>query len=220
MTGFRYHALALTTSVVTLAVGVVVGVGPLSQAQTTKHREQVAALQHRQAALTERLATAEARAGDDRSLAEALAGPLTAGRLKARTVVVVAAPGADPALVRRTVADLKAAGATVTGTLSSHDVYVDPGKAQSPLEDLVLRLVPPGVEFTDGASAIERVGTVLARSTVSAADPTPAADGPEGRRGDRRAARARCAEAAGRPGTAGGVRRGGRRAALRTAARQ
>ena len=54
-------------------------------------------------------------------------------------------------------------------------MYVDPGKAQSPLEDLVLRLVPPGVEFTDGASAIDRVGTVLARSTVSAADPTPAA---------------------------------------------
>ena len=128
MTGFRYHALALTTSVVTLAVGVVVGVGPLSQAQTTKHREQVAALQHRQAALTERLATAEARAGDDRSLAQALAGPLTAGRLKARTVVVVAAPGADPALVRRTVADLKAAGATRDGHAALTECVRRPGQ--------------------------------------------------------------------------------------------
>ena len=45
MTGFRYHALALASSVVTLAVGVVVGVGPLSEAQTAKHREQAAALQ-------------------------------------------------------------------------------------------------------------------------------------------------------------------------------
>ena len=44
MTGFRYHALALTTSVVTLAVGVVVGVGPLSEAQTSKQQDQVAAL--------------------------------------------------------------------------------------------------------------------------------------------------------------------------------
>jgi Copper transport outer membrane protein, MctB len=175
VTGFRYHALALTTSVVTLAVGVVVGVGPLSQAQTTKQRDQVAALQHRQAVLGQSLATARARAVDDRSLAQALAGPLTAGRLKSRTVVVVAAPGADKTLVRRTAADLKAAGATVTGTLSLTDVYVDPGKAQSPLEDLVLRLVPPGVVFADGATAIDRVGTVLARSTVTAAVPPPTA---------------------------------------------
>jgi hypothetical protein len=43
---------------------------------------------------------------------------------------------------------------------------VDPAKAQSPLEDLSLRLVPPGVEFADGALPIERVGTVLARATV------------------------------------------------------
>lgn len=174
MAGFRYHALALATSVVTLAVGVVVGVGPLSESQTTKHREQAAALQERVAGLRDRLGTVKARAGDDRALAQALNGPLTAERLKDRTVVVVAAPGADRALVRRMTGDLKRAGATVTGTLKLTDVYVDPGKAQSPLEDLVLRLVPPGVEFTDGASSIERVGTVLARSTVTAADNPPA----------------------------------------------
>jgi hypothetical protein len=174
VTGFRYHALALTTSVVTLAVGVVVGVGPLSEVQTRKHQDQVAALQHRQAALSQSLATTRARAGDDRALAEALAGPLMADRLKGRTVVVVTAPGAARPLVRRTIADLKAAGATVTGTVSLSDVYVDPGKAQSPLEDLVLRLVPPGVTFTPGSTAIDRVGTVLARSTVTAAAQPPA----------------------------------------------
>jgi hypothetical protein len=175
VTGFRYHALAVVSSVATLAVGVVVGVGPLSEAQTTKHREQAAALQHRQASLHGRLATLQAQAGQDRALAKALAEPLTAGKLTSRTVVVVAAPGADPALVRRTAAALHTAGATVTGTLSLTKVYVDPGKAQSPLEDLVLRLVPPGVEFTDGASSIERVATVLARSTVTASDKPPTA---------------------------------------------
>jgi hypothetical protein len=175
VTGVRYHALAVVSSVATLAVGVVVGVGPLSEAQTTKHREQAAALQDRQATLHGRLSTLQARAGQDRALAKALAGPLTADRLKSHSVVVVAAPGADPALVRRTAADLHNAGATVTGTLSLTKVYVDPGKAQSPLEDLALRLVPPGVVFTDGASSIERVGTVLARSTVTAADDPPTA---------------------------------------------
>jgi hypothetical protein len=175
--GFRYHSLALASAVVTLAVGVVLGVGPLSQAQTTKHDEQTAALQQRQDGLRGRLATLRARAADDHALAKALAGPLTANRLKGRTVVVIAAPGAAKALVRRTSADLTSAGATVTGTLSLTPTYVDPSKAQSPLEDLALRLVPPGVEFTDGASAIARVGTVLARSTVTAADkPSTAID--------------------------------------------
>jgi len=158
MTGFRYHALALVSSVVTLAVGVVVGVGPLSEAQTSKHREQTAALQHRQATLRDGLATEQAQALDDRTLAEALAGPLTADRLKNRTVVVIAAPGADRALVRRTAADLTRAGATVTGKLFLSGVYVDPGKAQSPLEDLALRLVPPGVQFTPTANAIGGLG--------------------------------------------------------------
>ena len=174
MTGFRYHSLALASAVVTLAVGVVVGVGPLSQAQTGKHTKQTTALQHREAGLRARLATLRARAADDHALAVALAGPLTADRLKGRTVVVVAAPGADKSLVRRTASDLKLAGATVTGTLSLTAVYVDPGKAQSPLEDLALRLVPPGVQFTPTANAIARVGTVLARSTVTAAAKPPA----------------------------------------------
>jgi hypothetical protein len=61
---------------------------------------------------------------------------------------------------------LEDAGATVAATLTLTDTYVDPAKAQSPLEDLSLRLVPPGVEFPDGALPIERVGTVLARATV------------------------------------------------------
>jgi hypothetical protein len=65
-------------------------------------------------------------------------------------------------------AGLDGAGATVTGTLQLTRTYVDPARAQSPLEDLSLRLVPPGVEFPDDATAIDRVGTVLARATVRA----------------------------------------------------
>jgi hypothetical protein len=175
MTGLRYHSLALASALVTLGVGVVVGVGPLSQAQTTKHAAQTAAMQHRVGALRERLATARARSVEDHAMAMALAGPLTANQLDGRTVVVVAAPGATRSLIRSTSAALTAAGATVTGTLSLTDVYLDPGKAQSPLEDLALRLVPPGVTFTDGASPIAHVGTVLARSLVSADDKPPTA---------------------------------------------
>lgn len=166
MAGVRYHGLALATSVVTLAVGVVIGVGPLAEQQTSRHTAQTTALRARQATLDDRIAASTTAAREDRALADVLAKPLVRGALADKTVVIVAAPGADRSLVRRTARVVKRAGATVTGTLSLSGVYVDPGSAQSPLEDLVLRLVPPGVNFAAGASPIERVGTVLARATV------------------------------------------------------
>ncbi|MGZ4640327.1 MAG: copper transporter, partial [Actinomycetes bacterium] len=173
MSGIRYHALALTTSVVTLAVGVVVGVGPLAEQQATRHTAQTRALRDGQTALRGRLAAAHAASQADSALAAALAAPLEKGALAGRTVLVVAAPGADRALVRRTAAVVKRAGATVTGTLSLTRAYVDPDRAQSPLEDLALRLVPPNVTFPDGATPIQRVGTVLARATVTDATTPP-----------------------------------------------
>ncbi|MGZ4591696.1 MAG: copper transporter [Actinomycetes bacterium] len=173
MSGIRYHALALTTSVVTLAVGVVVGVGPLAEQQATRHTAQTRALRDGQTALRGRLAAAHAASQADSALAAALAAPLEKGALAGRTVLVVAAPGADRALVRRTAAVVKRAGATVTGTLSLTRAYVDADKAQSPLEDLALRLVPPNVTFPDGATPIQRVGTVLARATVTNATTPP-----------------------------------------------
>jgi hypothetical protein len=173
MSGFRYHGLALATCAVTLVVGIVVGVGPLTAEQTRKHTAATAQLNNRQAALTQRLDASTTAAGEDQALARALAKPLVHGALADRTVLVVAAPGADTALVRRTAKAVKDAGAILAGTLSLTKVYVDPGKAQSPLEDLALRLVPPGVTFADGASPIARVGTVLARATVTKATSPP-----------------------------------------------
>lgn len=168
----RYHALAAATSVVTLAAGVVVGVGPLAQRQVVEHNRQVGALRDQLSRLEASLAAASREARRDQAFAEALARPVTRGRLSGSTVLVVAVPGADRALVRRTTTVLRRAGATVTGTLSLTATYVDPAKAQSPLEDLALRLVPPDVTFTHGARPIERVGTVLARATVTT-DPRP-----------------------------------------------
>jgi copper transport outer membrane protein MctB len=173
MPGFRYHALALATSAVTLAVGVVVGVGPLAAQQATKHKSETQNLREHQRALKQRLATSTATAREDRALAQTLAKPLVRNALADKTVLVVAAPDADPALVRRAARVVRNAGGRVTGTLSLTGTYVDPGKAQSPLEDLALRLVPPNVTFADGASPIERVGTVLARATVTDATTPP-----------------------------------------------
>ena len=47
------------------------------------------------------------------------------------------------------------------------ELGAEDGEAFLTLEDLALRLVPPRVTFPSGATPIDRVSTVLARSTVS-----------------------------------------------------
>jgi len=173
VSSLRYHGLALGASVVTLALGVVLGVGPITDHQDAVHAASADALKARQAALTDRLRTATTRAATDQALARSLTKPLLRNQLDGRQVLLVAAPGAERATLRRTSTAVRQAGASVTATLTVRADYVDPTKAQSPLEDLALRLVPPGVTFADGATPIARVGTVLARSTVTK-DPSAA----------------------------------------------
>ena len=174
------HLLSLLATGLALVLGLGLGAGPVSEgslADTTAQRDR---LQARADRLQARVAALRRERAADAAVVSALAEPLVGDRLEGRTVLVVATPGADPADVRRTRRGLADAGADVTGTLSLRRTFVDPERAQSPLEDLALRLVPPGVEFTDGATPIQRVSTVLARSVVQrpadGADPAAGVD--------------------------------------------
>jgi hypothetical protein len=168
VTGGRHVLLSLAASGLALLLGVVLGAGPVAEqdaagsaAQTRRLTSEVDELQGRLAGLRESSAA-------DAKAVKALAGPLTGGLLESRSVLVVVSPGAREADVAAVRAALEGAGAAITGTLQLQKAYVDPAKAQSPLEDLSLRLVPPGVDFPDGSLPIDRVGVVLARSTVQA----------------------------------------------------
>lgn len=167
MTGARNLLLALVAAVLALALGLALGAGPVVGRSDAARVDRTDRLTARVERLDARVTRLQARAGASDRLAAALAAPLTTGRLKGHSVVLVRTPGAAAADVRRTRAALLGAGAALTGTVTLTPAYLDPAKASSPLEDLALRLVPPGVTFTPGATSIERVDTVLARSTVS-----------------------------------------------------
>lgn len=166
MTGGRHLVLSLLASGLALLLGVGLGAGPVAEDDAASSAGRTAALEQQVADLQGDVSDLRAGAAVDATAVQALVGPLTKGRLEGRTVLVVSSPGAKAKDVRAASAALEDAGATVTGTLRLQKVFVDPARAQSPLEDLSLRLVPPGVDFPDGALPIERVGTVLARSTV------------------------------------------------------
>ena len=168
MTGLRHHLLSLTAAGLGVALGLGLGAGPVTDETVASHESTTARLTDRGDRLQERVDGLTAARSADGELLSAMSAELGTGRLDGRSVLVVATPGARSAVVRRVRADLEASGGTVTGVLTLGENYVDPAQAQAPLEDLALRLVPPGVEFSPGASAIERVGVVLARATVRA----------------------------------------------------
>lgn len=176
MTGGRHLLLSLAASGLALLLGVVVGAGPVAEQDAAGSARQNRALAVRVDDLEGQVAALRDASAADAKAVAAVARPLTAGRLDGRSVLVVTTPGAGDEDVSAVKAALEDAGATLTGTLRLQKAYVDPAKAQSPLEDLSLRLVPPEVDFPDGALPIERVGTVLARSTVQAPDEGDAPD--------------------------------------------
>lgn len=171
MTGVRHLLLAVLAAVLALGLGLALGAGPVvgrSEAGRSARADQLA---KRTVHLQEHVAALQDDARTDQRAMTALAGPLTHGRLEGHSVLLVRTPGVGGALVRRTRAALLGAGASLTGELTVTRTYLDPAKATTPLEDLALRLVPPNVTFADGSTAIERVGVVLARSTVAEQPP-------------------------------------------------
>ena len=166
MSGLRHHLLSLTAAGLGVALGLGLGAGPVTDETVASHEATTQRLTDRGDGLQERVDGLTAARAADGELLSALSGALRTGRLKGRSVLVVASPGARNSDVRRVRTALDAAGGRVTNVLFLTGNYVDPTQAQAPLEDLALRLVPPGVEFTSGSSAIERVGVVLARATV------------------------------------------------------
>ena len=180
MTSVRHLLLSLVAAVLALALGLALGAGPVVGRSDATRGAREDRLTAQAARLQDRLAALEDRARTDSRGVAALAGPLTDGRLEGHSVLLVRTEGARDSEVRRTRAALLGAGASLTGELTVTATYLDPDQATAPLEDLALRLVPPNVEFAPGATAIERVGTVLARATVAAEPPAdPDQDGAE-----------------------------------------
>ena len=180
MTGVRHLTLSVVAAVLALALGLALGAGPVVGRTDASRGAREDRLAAQAARLQDRVAALEDRARTDSRVVAALAGPLTGGRLEGHSVLLVRTPGARDNDVRRTRAALLGAGASLTGELTVTATYLDPDQATAPLEDLALRLVPPNVEFAPGSTAIERVGTVLARATVGAEPPAdPDQDGAE-----------------------------------------
>ena len=165
MIDFRYHIVSLVAVFLALAIGIVLGSGPLDEPIQGTLKSQADSLKKDSDRLRAQISSQNQQlAADERFTAE-VSKAMVPNQLAARTVVVVTLPGVSRDQIAPVTKVLTDAGAKVTGTVRLTDKYVDP-KNTSALEDLALRLVPPGVTFPDNATPMERVATVLAAALV------------------------------------------------------
>ncbi len=170
MITFRYHVISIVAVFLALAVGVLLGSGPLhaeddTVAQPQKDRK-AAVARARAASLQEELRFSDAYA---RGTAERV----VAGRLADRAVTLVTLPGADEA-VTTDVAELVAlAGGTVTARLLVEEELLDVANRQL-VAELATQMQPEtDVAVPPDGTGYERMAALLSHA-VTAEDPAGA----------------------------------------------
>lgn len=154
MIDFRYHLVSIISIFLALAVGIVLGAGPLQQQIGTTLNAEVTQLRKDKAELRAQL---DALSTQDKArntfLVEATPR-LVDGVLLGRTVAVVSLPGADEALTAATVEAVGQAGARVAS-----EVVVQDGWAATDAESVKIR-----------GDAVREAGSAL---DLQPADPKP-----------------------------------------------
>jgi hypothetical protein len=126
MIDFRYHLVSLVSVFLALAVGIVLGAGPLKEPISEGLSQSVASLRQDRDSLNEQLKTSQAGIRNRDTFLTQMQGQLVANQLGGRSVVLVTLPGADGDAVRPLTQALVAAGARVTGRVDVQEAWADP----------------------------------------------------------------------------------------------
>ena len=169
MIDFRYHLVSIVSIFLALAVGIVLGAGPLKEDIGNALTQQTTALRADKAQLRTELDAEKAGRVARDAFSAAVALAVVKGRLTGKTVALVVAPGADGDLVKTTTASLVAAGAKLGSTVTLTDAWADPAKRtfRNTLATQLAALVnaPVGASSPDQLAA-----TVLARAILGGTD--------------------------------------------------
>jgi hypothetical protein len=128
MIDFRYYLVSIVSIFLALAVGIVLGAGPLQGDIGASLTEQIKTLRTEKTQLRTDLDAARRDAAARDSFSSAVAPAVAKDRLTGKTVALVVAPGVDSDLVKNATASLVAAGAKVGSTVTLNDLWADPSK--------------------------------------------------------------------------------------------
>ena len=125
MIDFRYHLVSLISVFLALAVGVVLGAGPLQNSLGTALNDQVTSLRADRNETKTRLEQTEAAVNDRDDYIAAAAGAYLPGALTGRKTVLVVLPEAQGGDIDLVTSQLQTAGATIVGRVSLTTVWAD-----------------------------------------------------------------------------------------------
>lgn len=164
MISYRHHVVSLVAVFLALAVGVVLGGGPLSElgrddSSSSAGRAHVNRGVQRTASFGDDFASASARA-------------LYAGRLDKQLVSIISMPGADNDVVSALSSQIRSAGGEVSGTYGVQPVLVDPGQ-KSLVDTLGSQLMTQigGDAVSSDASTYDRIGQLIGLAVATSNQP-------------------------------------------------
>ena len=167
MIDFRYHLVSLVSVFLALAIGVVLGAGPLRESIGDTLTNQVDALRRDKENLQLAVGNRDEQIQRRDAFIAAVGGEVVTDQLRDRSVVVVALPSAGREAVDALTAQVEAAGATVTGTVTLSRTWTDPDEAAF-RRSLAGQLVPYLEEPPPAAAgAAGELGAVLAWAVSS-----------------------------------------------------
>lgn len=168
MIDFRYHVVSIVAVFIALAVGIVLGAGPLKEDIGSTLTAQVTQLRADKDALREQLKESQQGVSARDEYAELVTPGVVRGRLTDQKVSLVVLPDADADLVKRSANSLRTAGATVIDTVAVKDAWVDEDKASGRTETVTTLAPRVGVD-PNLTSAPELAALVFSRAVFGQA---------------------------------------------------
>ncbi len=129
MIDFRYHLVSIVSIFLALAVGIVLGAGPLQSGIGSTLNDQVVALRAEKDALRTDLDASQKLVAAGAEYASAVTPLVVQGRLTGRSVALVVLPSAERDIVDTMRGAVEASGATVTDVLTLTEEWFDPARA-------------------------------------------------------------------------------------------
>jgi len=126
MIDFRYHLVSLVSVFVALAVGIVLGAGPLRNGIADGLKAQVDNVSAQNKTLKDEKATAEKGVTNRDTFVRGVVPQLVAQQLTGRSVVVVTLPGSDTGAVKPLTQAIQAAGGRTTVQIDIKDSWTSP----------------------------------------------------------------------------------------------
>ncbi|MFW6203575.1 MAG: copper transporter, partial [Actinomycetota bacterium] len=155
MIDFRYHLVSIIAVFFALAVGIVLGAGPLGERVDENLPEQLAEMREANQQYQDEIRMLEAQQEFRDGFIAGVTPELVSNRLDNRQVALLALPGADSEVVEAMAELLEQAGATVTARIDVDSSWTDP-ESEAALDTIAADLASSGTTLPRGGNGYDR----------------------------------------------------------------